>query len=153
MKHLLIMIVVLLSAAVAAANSCNQEAEPKHAKAKEITAAAKPDQVIHAGTQTHCPIGGGEVDKSVFEDYQGQRIYFCCPGCEGPFLADPEAHLTAISAKGQTVASVQTVCPISGKPLDINVFTEYAGRRVFFCCPDCRPALMAEPGKYLPNVK
>ncbi|MDY0109569.1 MAG: hypothetical protein RBT60_06485 [Candidatus Krumholzibacteria bacterium] len=153
MKRVLITIVVLVSATVAAASSRNGEAEDRHAKATETPAAAKPDMVIHAGTQTHCPIGGGEADKSVFEDYQGQRIYFCCPGCESPFLEDPEAHLRAIGAKGQTVASVQAVCPISGKPVDINVFTEYAGRRVFFCCPDCRPAFAAEPGKYLPNLK
>ena len=28
--------------------------------------------------QTTCPVLGGNVDKNVYADYQGKRIYFCC---------------------------------------------------------------------------
>jgi YHS domain-containing protein len=109
--------------------------------------------VIHAGTQTHCPVGGGEIDKGVHEDHQGQRVYFCCPGCEETFLNDAEKHFQAIGAKGQTVASIQTVCPVAGNPVDTEVHVDHAGRRVFFCCPDCRPAFDAEPDAYLPILR
>jgi Cu(I)/Ag(I) efflux system membrane fusion protein len=43
--------------------------------------------------QTHCPIMGGPIDKNVFIEYQGKKVYFCCPGCEETFLKDPEKYL------------------------------------------------------------
>ena len=50
--------------------------------------------------QTHCPVEGGEIDQKVFTDYQGQRIYFCCPGCDEEFLANPERFLQKMKAEG-----------------------------------------------------
>ena len=35
--------------------------------------------------QTQCPVMGGAVDKDVYLDYQGQRVYFCCESCKGEF--------------------------------------------------------------------
>jgi YHS domain-containing protein len=109
--------------------------------------------VIHAGTQTHCPVGGGEVVHQVFIDHQGQRIYFCCPGCEGAYQKDPEKHLAKIAAQGQTVASVQTACPISGKAVDPTIGSEHLGRQVFFCSQDCIATFTADPVKYLSELK
>jgi len=31
--------------------------------------------------QTDCPAMPGKIDKSLYADYKGQRVYFCCPGC------------------------------------------------------------------------
>ncbi|HMP75560.1 MAG TPA: efflux RND transporter periplasmic adaptor subunit [Kiritimatiellia bacterium] len=50
--------------------------------------------------QTHCPIIGGAIDREVFVDYRGLRIYFCCPGCDEDFLKDPEAMLSRMRAEG-----------------------------------------------------
>jgi len=50
--------------------------------------------------QTHCPIMGGEINKDVYVDHDGYRIYFCCAGCEGAFLEDPGKHLKAMRAEG-----------------------------------------------------
>ncbi len=30
--------------------------------------------------QTTCPVLAGKIDKNVYADYQGKRIYFCCSG-------------------------------------------------------------------------
>jgi len=35
--------------------------------------------------QTVCPVLGGNVNKEVYVDYKGKRIYFCCPGCDAEF--------------------------------------------------------------------
>ncbi len=59
--------------------------------------AAPPGQL---GPQTHCPIMGGEINKEVYVDYKGQRIYFCCPGCEGAFLKEPEKYLEKMRSEG-----------------------------------------------------
>lgn len=39
--------------------------------------------------QTHCGTCPGEYNPQVFEEHDGRRIYFCCPGCRGVFQKDP----------------------------------------------------------------
>ena len=43
--------------------------------------------------QTLCPVMGGAINKKYFIDYEGKKVYFCCPGCEKTFLNDPEKYL------------------------------------------------------------
>lgn len=50
------------------------------------------------GKQTTCPVMGGPIDDTVFTDYQGRRIYFCCPGCIATFKADPVKYLAIVDA-------------------------------------------------------
>ena len=45
--------------------------------------------------QTNCPVQGGEIDKEVFVDVDGKRVYFCCPGCDTKFLSWDEASKNA----------------------------------------------------------
>jgi uncharacterized membrane protein/YHS domain-containing protein len=43
---------------------------------------------------TTCPVMTGEpVKDSVYEDYNGQRIYFCCTKCQAKFRANPAKYL------------------------------------------------------------
>lgn len=64
-------------------------------------------------TQTHCPVMGGEINKEHFVDYKGMRIYFCCPGCEGSFLKEPEKYLEKMRSEG---VRPETAPGGSGKP-------------------------------------
>jgi len=50
--------------------------------------------------QTLCPVMGGEIDKGVFVDYKGKRIYFCCAQCVEKFKADPETYLKKMEKEG-----------------------------------------------------
>jgi len=50
--------------------------------------------------QTTCPVMGGAIDKKVFTDYQGKRIYFCCTGCVDDFKKDPEKYLKKLEEQG-----------------------------------------------------
>ncbi len=50
--------------------------------------------------QSICPITGGKINKSVFVDYHGKRVYFCCASCPKAFLADPEKYVEEMEAKG-----------------------------------------------------
>ena len=50
--------------------------------------------------QTECPVMGGKINKSLFVDYQGKRIYVCCGGCIGTVKAAPEKYVKALEAKG-----------------------------------------------------
>ncbi len=53
-------------------------------------------------TQTTCPVLGGKINKAVYADYKGQRVYFCCPGCDGMFQKDPENYLKKLKEQGVT---------------------------------------------------
>lgn len=50
-----------------------------------------------AGTeQTLCPVMGGPIDKQYFTEYQGKKVYFCCPACESKFTAEPDKYLSKL---------------------------------------------------------
>ena len=50
--------------------------------------------------QTTCPVMGGAVNQDVFTDYQGKRVYFCCPACIDDFKKNPEKYLKKLAAEG-----------------------------------------------------
>ncbi len=61
-------------------------------------------QVSHAASQTNCPVLGNKIDKKVYVDYQGKRIYFCCAMCKAQFKQNPEKYLEKMKAEGVTPA-------------------------------------------------
>ncbi len=56
-----------------------------------------------AKPQTLCPVLAGNVDKSVYADYKGKRIYFCCKGCDAEFKKDPEKYMKKLEEEGVTL--------------------------------------------------
>ena len=46
----------------------------------------------------------------------------------------------------------QTICPVMGAPIDKKYYTEYNGKKVYFCCPDCKAKFAKEPEKYLSKL-
>lgn len=52
--------------------------------------------------QTTCPVLKGNPNKEIYVDYQGQRIYFCCAGCDAEFRKDPEKYLKKMAEQGIT---------------------------------------------------
>ena len=46
--------------------------------------------------QTTCPIMGGPIDKSIFVEYKGKKVYFCCKGCVAEFQNDPEKYIAKL---------------------------------------------------------
>jgi YHS domain-containing protein len=53
--------------------------------------------------QTVCPVLAGNIDKSVYADYKGKRIYFCCKGCDAEFSKDPEKYMKKLEEQGVTL--------------------------------------------------
>ncbi|MBN1781971.1 YHS domain-containing protein [bacterium] len=53
--------------------------------------------------QTTCPVMGGEIDKNVYVDHEGARIYFCCQACVETFNKDPETYLNKMKEAGITL--------------------------------------------------
>jgi len=53
-----------------------------------------------APNQKMCPVIGGVVSKNVYTDYQGKRIYFCCPPCIPEFKKNPEKYMKKLEKEG-----------------------------------------------------
>jgi len=50
--------------------------------------------------QVKCPVLGSPVNKKIYTDYQGKRIYFCCPPCIGEFKKNPDKFMKQIEKEG-----------------------------------------------------
>lgn len=53
-----------------------------------------------AAPQTSCPVMGEKINKSLYADVDGHRIYVCCGGCIGAVKADPQKYIKQLKAKG-----------------------------------------------------
>jgi YHS domain-containing protein len=53
--------------------------------------------------QTLCPVLGGNIDQKVYTDHQGNRIYFCCQGCDAEFRQNPEKYMKKLQEQGVTL--------------------------------------------------
>jgi YHS domain-containing protein len=64
-------------------------AMPMHeAEVKEVMAAAI--------EQTSCPIMGNPINKDIFVEYEGKKVYFCCEGCKAKFEENPEQYIAKL---------------------------------------------------------
>ncbi len=53
-----------------------------------------------AKSQAACPVMGGAINKEIYADYNGKRVYFCCTGCIAAFNNDPETFVKKMEADG-----------------------------------------------------
>lgn len=71
-------------------SGCGQKGDATKVNAKKTEAKA----------QTNCPVMAGKIDKNIFVDHNGSRIYFCCPGCKEAFYKDPEKYIKVLEKEG-----------------------------------------------------
>ena len=109
------------------------------------------------GTQKTCPVTGDPIDKNIFVDYQGKRIYFCCNSCPPIFNKDPQKYLKKLSDNGEKPALLalvpQKTCPVMGGAIDKNIYVDYKGQRIYFCCNGCPAQFKKDPEKYLKKLE
>jgi len=65
-----------------------------------------------------------------------------------------QGHAATMDEPAEAVAAVveQTTCPIMDSPINKNLFTEYKGKKVYFCCPGCKPKFEENPEKYIAKL-
>ena len=76
----------------------HEHGEEGHTHDSEMAMATEPaKEIASTGEQTTCPIMVGKpIDKAVFTEYEGKKVYFCCPGCDSKFKADPEKYVAKL---------------------------------------------------------
>ncbi len=61
-----------------------------------------------AAAQTTCPVMGGTINKELYADYKGERVYFCCMACPPQFAKDPEKFINKLKEMGQEPEKIET---------------------------------------------
>ena len=121
--------------------------------ATDTSMPAKPAVPPTLHGQTLCPVMGKPIDSAQSIDIQGQRVYFCCAGCSKKLLGDPDKYFKQAAAEGVLFQNIQKRCPVSGEILlDKKVYSDFEGRRIYFCCEKCRGTFADNPKEYLKKM-
>jgi YHS domain-containing protein len=62
----------------------------------EKKSAPAPSPSAAAVEQTICPVMGGPINKDIFVEYEGKKVYFCCAQCKGQFEKEPQKYLSKL---------------------------------------------------------
>ena len=90
------MVISLLLVGLIMVNGC-KKSEPTPPETSEAAMVDEAAEVIAAAVeQTTCPIMGTAINKALFVEYKGKKVYFCCPGCEDKFNAEPEKYIAKL---------------------------------------------------------
>jgi YHS domain-containing protein len=54
------------------------------------------EAVASAIEQTDCPVMGGAINKAIFTEYKGKKVYFCCSPCKEKFEQEPEKYIAKL---------------------------------------------------------
>ena len=69
---------------------------PAGEQAADAAQGAKAEAVL---AQKTCPVMGGAINKAIFVDHNGRRVYFCCAACVDAFKKDPQKYLAKVDAE------------------------------------------------------
>ena len=64
---------------------------------------AADDGVAQDGKQTLCPIMRGKINKDLYADVEGKRIYVCCASCIDRIKSNPGKYIEKLEKQGITL--------------------------------------------------
>ena len=59
-----------------------------------------------AKEQVNCPVMGGKINKELYADHDGKRVYFCCAMCSDSFKKDPQKYIKKLEDDGVSLLKV-----------------------------------------------
>lgn len=141
--------ILLLVASLASASSAWCQADRgKSDKTEGASNTAKSKEPVELPT---CPVMNEPVNFRVSTMTNEGPVYFCCEMCIRKFKEKPEKYADAVKVQREVLAKrerVQVTCPLSGEPIDKEVFVGENEQRVYFCCKDCKDKYEKAPKKY-----
>ncbi|MBN1795110.1 MAG: YHS domain-containing protein [Sedimentisphaerales bacterium] len=85
-----IILMALLAVLVVGLTGCKKKSEP-------VGTTVGQEVVADVTEQKTCPImDGNPIDKNIFVEYKGKKVYFCCAGCKEKFEADPGKYVSKL---------------------------------------------------------
>lgn len=69
--------------------------------AADAAPAPAPAPKVELKAQTQCPMMDMKIDKALFVDQDGKRLYVCCRGCLEPVKKDFAGAVAKLAAKGE----------------------------------------------------
>ena len=82
-------LIIFFLAGVFLLTGCKKKSEPAApTETKNI--------VSQAIEQKTCPVMGGAINKELYTEYKGKKVYFCCAGCKEKFEKEPEKYLSKL---------------------------------------------------------
>ncbi len=102
-------------------------------------------------TQVACPLSGGPLNADATVALGKTKVAFCCEKCQGKAKASEDVAKLVFASfdKGFTL---QTKCPVSGKPIAVDNKLSHNDKNVYFCCPNCPNAFKADPEKFVAKL-
>jgi len=74
-----------------------QGCQTAESKNEAVTMVEPAKEIGRQAVQTNCPIMEGmAIDKKVYTEYKGKKVYFCCAGCINTFKEDPNKYLSKL---------------------------------------------------------
>ena len=81
---------------------CKSEVEPDAAEQTdqqeehsiEYAAHMHDDEETGHIKQEVCPVMGNPINPELYAEHEGDKVYFCCPGCIGEFDTNPEQYIS-----------------------------------------------------------
>ncbi len=129
---------------------CIKKYEKDPQKYTEKVATQRAQLQKRSRVQVNCPLSGEPIDRKVFTEQDGKKVYFCCDDCKGKYENEPARY----AAKLEASYTYQTRCPVLGREINPTAFTDLpTGERIYFCCPGCDTKLLADPEKYAPKLE
>lgn len=101
-------------------------------------------QIYPQRIQVKCPVMGGAPDPGVFVEHKGEKIHFCCKGCDAKFEKDPAKY----AANLKKAYTEQVHCPVTGDTINSEFSLETRTGTVYFSSKECLDKYKADPDKY-----
>lgn len=112
-------------------------------------------QLLETGQmlQVACPFTGKPVNEKMTVEVGTTKVGFCCGGCKAKAeKASADALVSMVFGDISKGFTLQTMCPVGNKPVDLTKSIEYDGQTVYFCCPGCAKKFKADPAKYVAKL-
>ena len=110
------------------------------------------------------------MNKIMILGMTGLSVMLLAIGCDKKEAASSDPHADHNHAAGEmnhedhdmamdtakdmveVVVGEQTICPVMGNAINKDYYTEYKGKKVYFCCPGCDKLFNENPEKYLSKL-
>lgn len=101
----------------------------------------------------NCPACAKEVDKKLFVEHDGQKVFVCGRECQKSLRKDAAAAFAKAYPADKVIDVKNEVCPVQGKPVAEGKTVVFQNHKVRLCCDRCVTGFKKEPNRFLAVAK